>query len=264
MKIDQTLPQELQEILASYTPLQNEIGCSAATVYCYQKPGDTLYLKIQKTNDEIQAEHVVLSWAAGRLPVPAVRFYQEFQGYSYLLTTAVRGYMSFMDERGRMFSKPENAVSALSKGLLALQAVDIRDSPFDKRLSTKLEQARRRVEQGLVETEDFEENNPFSTAEDLYEYLFSNKPDEDLCFTHGDYCLPNIFMEGDRLTGFIDMGRAGIADKWQDIALCVRSLGYNLRGIGDKDHYVSLLFDKLGIQPDEEKIRYYILLDDLF
>jgi kanamycin kinase/aminoglycoside 3'-phosphotransferase-3 len=60
----------------------------------------------------------------------------------------------------------------------------------------------------------------------------------------------------------------GIADKYQDIALCCRSLKKNLAGAyggsvrGEIDD--KLLFDNLGIAPDYEKIRYYILLDELF
>lgn len=264
MDNNRTMPKELWDLLAPYTAKPNDTGCSAAAVYCYQNDAETLYLKIQDTDEEVRLTHDILRWTAGKLPVPAVRFYQEDQGVSYLLMTAARGHMSFMDAEGEMFSEPEKAVSALCEGLLALQAVEIRDCPFDNRLGVKLEKARRRVEQGLVDVADFEEDSPFSTAEALYAYLVNHQPKEEMCFTHGDYCLPNIFMEGDRFTGLIDMGRAGIADKWQDIALCVRSLGYNLRGIGDKDYYVNLLFEKLGLVPDEEKLRYYILLDDLF
>jgi kanamycin kinase/aminoglycoside 3'-phosphotransferase-3 len=87
-----------------------------------------------------------------------------------------------------------------------------------------------------------------------------NKPKEDLVFSHGDYCLPNIFLEGGEITGFIDLGRAGIADKWQDIALAIRSLEYNLKS----DKYIDLFFRYLEIEPDYEKIKYYILLDELF
>ena len=64
------------------------------------------------------------------------------------------------------------------------------------------------------------------------------------------------------------MSRCGIADKWQDIALCYRSLLHNFSGkYGGKVYEgfsPELLFEKLGIEPDWEKIRYYILLDELF
>ena len=101
---------------------------------------------------------------------------------------------------------------------------------------------------------------------ELHRWLTANKPPEDVCFTHGDYCLPNIYIDGEAVTGFVDVGRGGIADKWQDIALCVRSLGYNLGSMGnsEKDKYIGLLFSRLGIEPDWNKTKYYILLDELF
>ena len=73
---------------------------------------------------------------------------------------------------------------------------------------------------------------------------------------------------GERLTGFIDLGKTGRADKWCDMALCCRSLSSNLAGrYGGRprhDFDPKRLFDVLGMDMDEEKIRYYILLDELF
>ena len=84
--------------------------------------------------------------------------------------------------------------------------------------------------------------------------------------SHGDFCLPNIFIDHGKIGGFIDLGDTGVGDKWQDIALCYRSLKYNAAGYyGGKvypDVRPEMLFDALGITPDWEKIRYYILLDE--
>lgn len=44
--------------------------------------------------------------------------------------------------------------------------------------------------------------------------LVNKKPGEELVLSHGDYCLPNIFGIQDLVTGYIDLGRAGIADKF--------------------------------------------------
>ena len=81
-------------------------------------------------------------------------------------------------------------------------------------------------------------------------------------------CLPNVFLQQDKISGFIDLGRCGIADRYQDIALCYRSLVNNYQGAyGGKVYptfYPERLFEKLGIEPDWEKVRYYILLDELF
>ena len=77
-----------------------------------------------------------------------------------------------------------------------------------------------------------------------------------------------IQVENDRIKGFIDLDRAGIGDKWNDIALCYRSLKHNFDGTyGGKvyeDFNPDMLFEALGIEPDWEKIQYYLLLDELF
>ncbi|QOA01035.1 hypothetical protein FPO35_14075 (plasmid) [Staphylococcus aureus] len=48
--------------------------------------------------------------------------------------------------------------------------------------------------------------------------------------------------------------------EWYDIAFCVRSIREDI----GEEQYVELFFDLLGIKPDWEKIKYYILLDELF
>ena len=42
--------------------------------------------------------------------------------------------------------------------------------------------------------------------------------------------MPNVFADGDRISGFIDLGKAGKADRWQDLAICYRSLKHNFEG----------------------------------
>ena len=82
--------------------------------------------------------------------------------------------------------------------------------------------------------------------------------------SHGDFCLPNVFVESQQLSGLIDLGRTGVADRWQDIALCWRSLKHNYSGKVYENFDPDCLFDALGIVPDREKLNYYILLDELF
>lgn len=107
----------------------------------------------------------------------------------------------------------------------------------------------------------------FSNPMALYEYLQANRPEEENVLIHGDYCLPNVFFENQEVSGFLDLGYCGVGDKWQDIALAVRSLHHNLEEIGKEEEYQALyqiFFEELGIEAEEEKIRYYILLDELF
>lgn len=55
-----------------------------------------------------------------------------------------------------------------------------------------------------------------------------------------------------------------MTDRYQDIALCCRSLRHNPEEISSCPFDEDLFFHELGVARDAEKIRYYILLDELF
>ena len=222
------------------------------------KGNDTWYLKTGEMNPEAYREYDMLQWLHNKLPVPEVLYWYEDTHTFHLLTSSAVGTMA-CTERG-LSSSEEDVVAALADGLLQFQGVDISLCPITNCLEQRLEAALYNIEHDLVDMDDFAENGRFDTPMSLYNYLMKNKPDEELCLTHGDYCLPNIFITGTKATGFIDMGRGGIADKYQDIALCVRSLRYNTFGRNDNN----LLFRHMGLAPDWDKIDYFILLDELF
>jgi len=254
--------------ITGYTCTKDYIGCSSAGVYRYEQNDDVLFLKIAEVSDEIRRESNLLGWLKGKVPVPDVLYYGEQDGYAFLLMTKADGFMACdcqADDEGvqdKVHEPIGQTVKLLADALLMLQAVDIQDCPFKNTLDYKLTSALYNIDHDLVDMDDFEKSNDFDSPMELYRWLVENRPPEECCFTHGDFCLPNIFIDEKIVTGFIDVGRGGIADKWQDIALCVRSLGYNLQHT-EQQEYIDLLFAYLGIQPDEVKLRYYILLDEL-
>lgn len=142
----------------------------------------------------------------------------------------------------------------------------------DWSLKNKLAEARYNVENRLVDMDNVEPNTfgecGFHNPEALLQWLYENQPEEELVLSHGDYCLPNVFFQNNEVSGYIDFGKTGIADKWCDIALCYRSLSHNYSGRYHGQAYSGfddlLLFKELGIDPNWEKVRYYILLDELF
>lgn len=142
-----------------------------------------------------------------------------------------------------------------------LQSICIENCILDNSLDIKLKEALYNIENNLVDMGDWEDDNEFKTPMELLEYLKQNKPKEStLSFTHGDYCLPNILGKNKKISGFIDLGRGGIADIYQDIAICVRSLKHNY----ETERYTDIFFKHLGMEVNREKIEYYILLDELF
>ncbi len=87
---------------------------------------------------------------------------------------------------------------------------------------------------------------------------------EDLVFTHGDYSLPNVIPNDDgtrvALSGFVDCARAGVGDRYQDLALAARSIASSLG-----PEWVSLLFERYALTHiDERKLGFYTLLDEFF
>ncbi|WP_246629228.1 APH(3') family aminoglycoside O-phosphotransferase [Mesobacillus maritimus] len=149
----------------------------------------------------------------------------------------------------------------LGSELKTLHNVNIENCPFNQRLEVKLKEAKRRVENGLVDEDDFDENRKGLKAQELYKVLISSQPkNEDLVFTHGDFCLPNIIIHKEQISGFIDLGRAGVADRYQDLALAIRSITSNF----GREH-VPFFLKGYGLKDiDETKVVYYQLLDEFF
>ena len=164
-------------------------------------------------------------------------------------------------------------VELLASTLKKLWSIEIKNCPRKISLEKKLELASFNVENNLVDVEDTEPTtfgkDGFENPECLLKWLKENQPKNfEPVLSHGDFCLPNVFFNDDEFSGLIDLGGTGVADKYQDIALCYRSLKHNFGGVYGgkvyKDFNPDLLFEKLGITPDWEKIRYYTLLDELF
>jgi len=142
-----------------------------------------------------------------------------------------------------------------------IHEISVENCPFDRSLDIEMEIVDFNVKHSLVDEGDFDEKRRGLSAETLYEELVLRKPEkEDLVFTHGDYCLPNIIILGTDIAGFVDLHRAGIADRYKDLALAIRSIRRNLG-----TDLESVFLNEYGInKPDVQKTDYYILLDEYF
>lgn len=126
--------------------------------------------------------------------------------------------------------RAEALVELMASGLRTIHALDPATCPFDAGLELRLMQARANVLNSLVDETDFDpERLSSTTAQDILAALERERPaTDDLVFTHGDYCLLNIIVRDGMIGGFIDWGRAGVADRYNDLAIASRSIHYNL------------------------------------
>lgn len=259
------VPKRIKEVIGDRNYIQNKVGMSSAQVICF----DDFVLKIEKPSEESENEYKMMAWLADKLPVPQVVCYEKDSDMSYLLMSRLTGEMPCS---APLMENSNQLVGLLADGLKMLWKIDTISCPYCNSISNKLKLAEMRVKQNLINIEDSEMgtfgDTGFKSPAELLQWLKDNKPVEELVFSHGDYCMPNIFIKNNKINGFIDLGRSGVADKYQDIALCYRSLKHNYDGLHGGKVYESFnaesLFIELGIVPDWEKIKYYILMDELF
>lgn len=261
------IPNTINEIVGEQTYEKNSVGMSASEVLIYPK----YVLKIQKQTSETENEKEMISWLENRIPVPEIPVYYVENETAYTLMTKIRGKMLCDEE---YLNQPEKLIHLVASGLKMLWDVKIDDCPCNvSRLKERLKSARWNVENKMVDMDNADPEtfgqNGFTDSMELLNWLEHNQPKEDLVLTHGDLCLPNIFAKHNRISGFIDLGKMGPADRWQDIAIAMRSLEHNFVGKynNGKEYYKfepQMLLDELGIKIDEKKNRYYLLLDELF
>ncbi len=259
------IPPNIKQLIKDQRYNLDTIGMSASKIMIF----DDMVLKIQPEGAEAENERRIMKWLHGKIPVPELLACEQASGMSYLLMTKIQGKMACEDI---YMQNPLMLLHIVTEGLKQLWSVDIAGCPCDNSLDRKLELARYYVEHGLVDVDNTEPETfgegGFKDPEELLQWLVANRPQEEPVLSHGDYSLPNLFACHDKITGFIDLGKTGIADKWADIAICYRSLTHNYDGAYGGKAYEGLepaaFFEKLGIEPDWAKIRYYILLDELF
>ncbi len=259
------LPKKIQHYINNRKYTKDVIGMSASGVYLF----DDMVLKIQKNDPEADNEAQMLRWLQGKIPAPDIIEHIAENECSYMLMSRCQGKMAcdpyYME-------RPKLLAELLADTLQKLWSVDISDCPCQWTLQRRLEVAEENVIHNCVDVADAQPDtfgpNGFRDPEHLLYWLKENQPEQSETLSHGDFCLPNVFLKGDGAAGLIDLGKSGIADPWQDIALCVRSLDNNYSGVyGGKmlnGFDQQMLFDALGIKADPERIRYYILLDELF
>lgn len=239
-------------------------GLSGSTVAIY---GDFV-VKCEPVSEESENQLAMLRWLDGKTIAPRVLDTTVHNGFRWTRMTRISGEMACADVYR---ADPHRLVRVLAEAMKQLWTVDLSGCPVDQRPGAKLARAKSIVENGqvnmdLVDPETFGEEG-FSSPAELLSWLEAHAPACAPVLTHGDFCLPNLFLKDWQFSGFLDLGRSGAGDRWTDIAICWRTLRDNFGG-----HYGEAvpgfhpdeLFDALGIEKDEERLRYYLLMDELF
>ena len=257
-------PPQIARLTENQDFVMDTTGLSGASIGLYAD----MVLKSEPVSEESEHHCAMLRWLDGRIPAPRLLECVDANGCRWSLMTRIRGDMACSDENRR---DPHALVRELASAMKRLWAADLSGCPVDQSPDAKLSRAERIVEMGqvdmeLVDPDTFGEGGFPSPAALLY-WLRENKPPYEPVLTHGDFCLPNIFLQDGKFSGFLDLGRSGAGDKWTDIAILWRSLRDNFGGhYGEavSGFHPDELFEALGIEKDETRLKYYLLMDELF
>lgn len=253
-------PKTISRIINNESYTRDDIGMSNAEVLMFSDK----VLKIQDNLIQAEREKDVLIWLSNYINTPHVLAYETDESKAYLLMSKLEGEMLEIVDL-----KPEEVIHLLAIAIKQWWSIDPLLCPFDSSLKIKLHEAYQNILNDDVDVSQANEEtygeSGFKDPLDLYTWLKDNQPEEDLVVSHGDFTLENIFVHYNTL-GYIDVGKAGRADRYHDVALAYRGLcfRYNLDLNVEISHPLKeLFFSLLNIQPDYEKLKYYILLDEL-
>ncbi|MCP2169752.1 kanamycin kinase [Goodfellowiella coeruleoviolacea] len=182
---------------------------------------------------------------------------------AWLVTTAVPG---------RSAAEPwpaeqrADVVDALADIARALHALPVADCPFDRGLAVTVPHARQAAAAGLVDLADLDvERQGWSVSRLLAELDATRPAVEEPVVCHGDLCLPNVLLDPDTraVTGVIDLGRLGTADRYADLALATRSLSAESLNPQFGPAFAARFLARYGeSRVDARRLEFYRLLDE--
>lgn len=254
------VPRALRATLRGYRWRKITIGESGADTYRLTAPRcRPLILKYVRSCPfvDLQDEARRLTWFGRWAPAPAVLAVAVEGDRQWLVMRAVPGV-----DASQCTLPSRTKVELIAKALATLHAKRVKICPFDESLDRKIAQARENVAKGLVDEAQFDERNAGRSAASLFRKMLRARPTdaEVRVVTHGDACLPNVMLDRGGFAGFVDCARAGLADRYQDLALACRSIEYDLG-----EEWVAPFLCAYGLRNvDHRRLAFYRLLDEFF
>jgi streptomycin 3"-kinase len=253
--------------VADWTPVTT--GESGAIVR--RSPHGTRFAKIVDAPGiaALAAERDRVAWLAGRpIPGPAVLGWDERVSVACMVTAAVPGI-------GADRLSPEDLLRAwpgIGRALRRLHDLPVVACPFREHdLRARMALARDVVARGAVNP-DFlpaidRGRDPAVILAELEHDVsrMAALEAEDLVVGHGDPCLPNIMVDPETLavTGFIDLGRLGVADRHADLALLTANAWETWPDDSAAHVADAALMEAYGMPFDPDRLAFHLRLDPL-
>jgi kanamycin kinase len=260
-------PPEVPLVVPDTVRLLAGDGCVRA-VWCNELGGTTFEVKGTGghrfikwapvgSGIDLSSEARRLRWASGYAAVPRVLGHGGDAGGQWLVTAALPGASAVAEQ---WKADPHTAVVGLGRGLREMHdALPVESCPFDWSTERRVADAARRARDGELCLTDWPPGYTGFTVEQALRRASDPPPVDRLVVCHGDACAPNTLLYNDgRLSGHVDLGSLGLADRWADLAVATWSTEWNY-GMD----WTEVLLNAYGISRDQSRIDYYRLLWNL-
>lgn len=249
-----------------WTPVT--IGESGATVL--RSADGSVYAKFVAAEQSavLEGERDRMEWASSYdIATARVLDWTADNHWACLVTSAVPGVSSDRLSSSQLWEAWPSITSAVRR----LHEVPAENCPFNRGLSEMFGWTEHAITHGTINPQFLPAAFRQTPPAEVLQQLRDQRPrraaeeDADLVVCHGDLCLPNVIVDPTthNVTGFIDLGRLGRADRYGDIALL---LG-NSRGTwSDEEQAVAAdrsFADGYGITLDPARQQFYLCLDAL-
>jgi len=216
----------------------------------------------------LKAERDRLDWASRHgIPTAQVLDLEASGDWVCLVTSTVPGVSADRLSASALWQ----AWPSITATMRQLHSLPAEDCPFVRGVTEMFADAEDVVGRGAVNPQFLPIEIRDQPAVDVLTNLDSERQQRlreeevDLVVCHGDLCLPNVLIDPvtHRVSGFIDLGRLGRADRYADVALLLA----NSRGTWLDESQATaaddLFADLYGITFDHARMQFYLCLDAL-
>ncbi len=158
----------------------------------------------------------------------------------WMLTEMVSGedctHKQYLDD-------PKRLCELTATLLRELHETDFSGCPVKDRTADYLKTAENNYKNGIFDLSLFPDNWGYASAEEAWSTFCEGRALlRSDTLIHGDYCLPNIMLDGWNFSKFIDLGNGGVGDRHIDLFWGAWTLNFNLK----TDRYTERFFDAYG------------------
>ncbi|WP_445399508.1 APH(3'') family aminoglycoside O-phosphotransferase [Streptomyces sp. LE64] len=217
---------------------------------------------------DLKAERDRVTWLSDQgVPGSRVLDWQSGDAGVCLVTSAVSGTPADQAPAEDLRAAWERIADAVRR----LHDVPASPCPFRRGLDSMVAMAHDVVARDAVNPEFLPEDQQQTPSTELLDRVtrqISRRREQeatDLVVCHGDLCLPNIILDPQTLdvSGFIDLGRLGLADRYADLALLLANARETWTDEEQARDADTAFAERYGIALDQDRLRFYLHLDPL-